>query len=483
MRRTKRSTAGNRYEQVIAEEQTRAELGATLSEELQEELGVFAVQEDADDKEFTVTKSGIVQNEYDDNKKLSKRKVRDVNAAGCSKDLNAQNSGKLDDKLDGNQSDDHSSEYSTDSSDFTESDSSDGGKGVNCKRKKTTRKRRKDPIDKEFDEKRRERKRRKKELEAKQSDIPNYKLNYAQDYLSETSDVEHEEKAEKTQKQKVKQQEAEKRNVAAQATGSLRRSSRNSGFTITQAKKSNPAVLKNAQTPERRPETPNSTSTEKPLETVINSRRRSARKVKPNETAENEPERIAESRSYAVAKACKVNTRKTKKVEGGEDEEPFMKKEEHDQTEDTYTNVNAKNSEKEFEKEDTSSDSDSLEGERSLGKLVGKGKNKKTISKSQTQPHKSIHFTQQELFETAKQQEIENEKSLQILLEQQRESALKRKAGYNKKKNKQPGNYIKYVSKIVEESIPKKNNKKSIEVILPKGAEYVQNTITNYTVS
>jgi len=42
------------------------------------------------------------------------------------------------------------------------------------------------------------------------------KLNYAQDYLSETSDVEHEEKAEKKQKQKVKQQEAEKRNVEAQ---------------------------------------------------------------------------------------------------------------------------------------------------------------------------------------------------------------------------------------------------------------------------
>ena len=31
MRRTKRSTAGNRYNAVILEEQTRAELGATLS--------------------------------------------------------------------------------------------------------------------------------------------------------------------------------------------------------------------------------------------------------------------------------------------------------------------------------------------------------------------------------------------------------------------------------------------------------------------
>lgn len=199
MRRTKRSTAGNRYEQVIAEEQTRAELGATLSEELQEELGVFAVLEDLDDKEFKVTKSGVVQNEYDDSK-LKKRKVRDVNTAGCSKDLG--DSGKNDEKLDGNQSDDHSSEYSTDSSDFTESDSSDDGKGVNCKRKTTTRKRRKDPIDKEFDERRKERKRRKKELEAKQTDIPNYKLNYAQDYLSETSDIEHEEKAQKKTEKK-----------------------------------------------------------------------------------------------------------------------------------------------------------------------------------------------------------------------------------------------------------------------------------------
>ena len=58
MRRTKRSTAGNRYNAVILEEQTRAELGATLSEELQEELGVFAVVEDPDDKEFKVSKTG-----------------------------------------------------------------------------------------------------------------------------------------------------------------------------------------------------------------------------------------------------------------------------------------------------------------------------------------------------------------------------------------------------------------------------------------
>lgn len=478
MRRTKRSTAGNRYEQVIAEEQTRAELGATLSEELQEELGVFAVLEDIDDKEFKVTKSGIVQNEYDDNKLNKRRKTRDVNGAGCSKysndTLDEKLDGKLDEKLEENgQSDDHSSEYSTDSSDFTESNSSsDGGKGVDCKRKTTTRKRRKDPIDKELDVRRKERKRRKKELEAKQSDIPNYKLNYAQDYLSETSDVEHEEKAEKKQKQKVKQQEAEKRNVEAQITGSLRRSSRKvSSLTINQPfPKKHAAVLKNnAQAP------PNSKINEKPLENGINSRsRRNARKVRPNETAENEPE----SRSRASEKACKVTTRRTERVgEGGENSE--------------NSDILEISKKEEFEKS-SSSDSDSLEGESLVlrGKLVGKGgksnrkcKTSQSISKSQTQNKSSIHFTQQDLLDTAKQQEIENEISLQILLEKQRENALKRKAGYNKRKNKPPGNYVKYVSKIIEDSISKKSDNKSIEVILPKGAECVQNSITEYTVS
>merc|ERR1712179_130971 len=95
MRRTKRSTAGNRYNAVILEEQTRAELGATLSEELQEELGVFAVVEDLDDKEFKLSKTG------------KEIKIIDKNAAGCSKDFDESGS------------DDHSSEYSTDSSDFT----------------------------------------------------------------------------------------------------------------------------------------------------------------------------------------------------------------------------------------------------------------------------------------------------------------------------------------------------------------------------
>jgi len=229
-------------------------------------------------------------------------------------------------------------------------------------------------------------------------------------------------------------------------------------------------VLKNAQLPEPEtpkiakiePETPSPTilkkTIEKPLENVINSRRRSARKVKPNETAENEPV----SRSYATEKACKEST-------------PVHR------TEDTHNAKNGKKSEnEEFEKEeDTSGDSDFSGGNNLIGKGGKKSKKNTVFSKSQTQPHKSIHFTQQELLDTAKRQEIENEKHLQILLEQQRENALKRKAGYNKKKNKQPGNYIKYVSKIVE--IPKKND--PIEVVLPKGAECVRNTITNYTVS
>ena len=119
MRRTKRSTAGNRYNAVILEEQTRAELGATLSEELQEELGVFAVVEDPDDKEFKVSKTG--------------KEIIDENSAGCSKNLgNNENS----------ESDDHSSEYSTDSSDITESESSDEENSLNSKSKATTRNKR-----------------------------------------------------------------------------------------------------------------------------------------------------------------------------------------------------------------------------------------------------------------------------------------------------------------------------------------------------
>ena len=46
-------------------------------------------------------------------------------------------------------------------------------------------------------------------------------MNYAQDYLSETSDVEQEEKAEKREKQKIKEKQAEERQIQAEKEGSL----------------------------------------------------------------------------------------------------------------------------------------------------------------------------------------------------------------------------------------------------------------------
>lgn len=53
MRRSARATKGNRYEQVILEEKTKNELAQTLTDELQEELGVFAVIDDpTNDGEF-----------------------------------------------------------------------------------------------------------------------------------------------------------------------------------------------------------------------------------------------------------------------------------------------------------------------------------------------------------------------------------------------------------------------------------------------
>ena len=158
-----------------------------------------------------------------------------------------------------------------------------------------------------------------------------------------------------------------------------------------------------------------------------------------------------------------------------------------------------------FKASEIDSDSEEGEGRRKMKKKIkspssGKGNNKgksksttthtEAIANSQ-QPQKSIHFTQQQLLETAKQQEIENEKSLQLLLEQQRENALKRKERFNKKKIKQSGTFIKTVSKIVVVDSAKKqtrhksnnNTNKSPMIDLPKGAEFIQNTITTYTVS